>query len=272
MQIYLRMERPYWPGSFLGVPVAEDELSCIERGTGQPLLLIHGLLMNGRMFDALAEQLEAYERRLIIPDLRGHGQSQHLAPPYSVAQHADDMITLMDRLGIETTDVLGYSQGGPIAQQIARRYPERVRRLFLVCTYAHNMLTLRERFEGRVLLWFVRLLPMEWIASLIVAQAKETGADTRRVLHDMITANRKDQALAAIREMQCFDSRAWLSEISSPTHVIAGDRDSAVPMHHAEMLQQRIPESSLRVFSGAGHTLIWTHAAQLCQEIVSVSR
>jgi pimeloyl-ACP methyl ester carboxylesterase len=60
-----------------------------------------------------------------------------------------------------------------------------------------------------------------------------------------------------------------LRELGCPTHIIAGEKDSAVPVPHAEMLHRHIADSTLRVISEAGHTLAWTHSAQLAAEIVS---
>ena len=73
-----------------------------------------------------------------------------LPPPYTVAQVASDLARLLDHLCIGSTAVLGYSQGGAVAQQLALDHPERVNRLVLGCTYAHNAISVRERIEGRV--------------------------------------------------------------------------------------------------------------------------
>lgn len=246
-------------------------LFSTQLGDGKPLLLIHGLLMDGRMFAPLIAHL-AHSQRLIIPDLRAHGQSRQLPPPYTVTQHADDLISLLDAHNIEATDVLGYSQGGAVAQELARRYPDRVTRLFLVCTYAHNMLSVREKIEGRVVLWLVRLLPMSMIGGFIASQAEGMPQEPARTLREMITFQDKAQALASIREMQQFDSQAWLSELRCPTHIVAGSADTAVPMHHAKMLRRGIPHSTLHVIEDAGHMLVWTHAAELAAEIASASR
>lgn len=89
-----------------------------ECGSGPPLLLVHGLMITGEMFEPVVETFAA-RHRVIVPDLRGHGRSRGLPPPYTAAQLASDLSRLLDYLSIDSAAVLGYSQGGAIAQQLA---------------------------------------------------------------------------------------------------------------------------------------------------------
>src|SRR5262245_10652847 len=111
-----------------------------EQGAGPPLLLVHGLMMTGDMFAQVIDQF-ATNHRVIVPDLRGHGRSRALPPPYTARRLAADLVGTLQQLGITSTAVLGYSQGGAIAQQFALDWPERCNRLVLACTYAFNMAT-----------------------------------------------------------------------------------------------------------------------------------
>ena len=77
-----------------------------ERGSGPPLLLVHGLMITGEMFDPVIDEL-ATRHRVIVPDLRGHGRSRGLPPPYSARQLAADLARLLDDLAIGSTAVLG---------------------------------------------------------------------------------------------------------------------------------------------------------------------
>jgi len=97
-------------------------LSFNEHGSGPPLLLVHGLTVTGEMFNPVIDHL-ATKHRVIVPDLRGHGRSRHLPPPYTAGQLAADLTLLLDHLGIDPTAVLGYSQGGAIAQQLVLDHP-----------------------------------------------------------------------------------------------------------------------------------------------------
>src|SRR5512135_2660775 len=101
-----------------------DLLYFTERGSGSPLLLVHGLLVTGEMFEPVIEHFAA-RHRVIVPDLRGHGRSRGLPPPYTAGQLASDLSRLLDHLDIDSAAVLGYSQGGAIAQQLVLDHPKR---------------------------------------------------------------------------------------------------------------------------------------------------
>src|ERR1700678_4056162 len=144
---------------------SSELLYYTEHGSGPPLLLVHGLMVTGEMFAPVIEHLAA-RHRVIVPDLRGHGRSRALPPPYTAAQLASDLSLLLDHLGIDSTAVLGYSQGGAIAQQLLLDYPERCNQLVLACTYAHNMATRREKLEGRMFPLLVRLFGLKRMAKI----------------------------------------------------------------------------------------------------------
>jgi len=111
-----------------------------ERGSGPPLLLVHGLMVTDEMFEPVVGQL-ATRHRMVVPDLRDH-------------------------LGIDATAVLGYSQGGAIAQQLVLDHPRRCERLVLACTYAFNMATPREWLEGHLVPLLLHVLGMRgWRSS-----------------------------------------------------------------------------------------------------------
>jgi 3-oxoadipate enol-lactonase len=230
-----------------------------ERGSGPPLLLVHGLMVTGEMFEPVTGQL-ATRHRVIVPDLRGHGRSRGLPPPYTAAQLAADLSRLLDHLGIDSTAVLGYSQGGAIAQQLALDHPKRCDRLVLACTYAFNMATPREWLEGHLTPLLLRVLGTRGLAKLVVSQAtRQLGKERAEWLTGLMADQDRRLMWAAWRETMAFDSRRRLAEIACPTLVVAASDDRAVPSHHAKMLHDGIPGSQVVIIDGADHTLIWTH-------------
>jgi 3-oxoadipate enol-lactonase len=238
-------------------------VSFSEYGSGSPLVLIHGLMVSGEMFEPVADEL-ATRHRVIVPDLRGHGRSRTMPPPYTVSQLAADLAHLLEHLGIESAAVLGYSQGGAVAQQLVLDHPERCSRLVLACTYAFNMASVREKIEGHVAPLLIRALGIRRFARLVVSQgAKELTRERGDWLASLMASQDQSWMVRAWKEAMTFDSRHRLSEIHCPTLIVAGANDTAVPMHHATMLTAGIPASRLVVVGGAGHTLIWTHPDQL---------
>ena len=201
---------------------------------------------------------------MIIPDLRGHGRSRELPPPYTAAQLASDLSRLLEHLGIDSTAVLGYSQGGAIAQQLVLDDPKRCNRLVLACTYAFNMATFREKLEGRLTAPLVYVLGARRFAKFVISHgAKQLGKEQADWLAGIMADQDRTLMVSAWRETMAFDSRRRLAEIRCPTLVVAGSNDRAVPIHHAMMLHDGIPGSQLVTIDGADHTLIWTYTDEL---------
>lgn len=239
---------------------SSELLYFTERGSGPPLLLVHGLMVTGEMFEPVIGHF-ATRHRVIVPDLRGHGRSRGLPPPYTATQLASDLARLLDHLGIDTTAVLGYSQGGVIAQQLALDHPGRCNRLVLACTFAFNMVTLSERLEGHLTPLLIQVLGMRRLAKLSVSQGlKQLDRKQGDWLAGLIEDQDPKLMVSAWRETMAFDNRRRLVEIRCPTLIIAGSNDQAVPIHHANMLHNGIPGSRLVIIDGADHALIFTHS------------
>lgn len=244
-------------------PAPTDLLHFTEHGSGKPLLLIHGLMVTGEMFGPVLEALAA-RHPVIIPDLRGHGRSRGLPPPYKATQLAADLARLLDHLAIDSTAVLGYSHGGAIAQQLVLDFPGLCERLVLVCSYAYNMATWREWVEGHVMPPAFRVMGMRRLARLVAGQAAPQLGSERTDWLAALMADQDAQAMAsAWKAAMAFDSRPRLAEIACPTLVVAAANDQAVPFHHARMLHAGIPGSRLVVIDAADHALIWTHPEEL---------
>ncbi len=228
------------------VQASREPLYYSETGSGPPLLLVHGLMVSGEMFEPVIEHFAA-RHRVIVPDLRGHGRSRGLPPPYTAAQLASDLAHLLDHLGVKTTGVVGYSQGGAIAQQLVLDHPSQCSHLVLGCTYAHNIATRREWVEAHLGPLLLRVLGMRGLSRLLV------------VLGGKHMPRQRAEWLAGMMAAMAFDSRRRLAEIRCPTLIIAGSDDVGVPIHHAKMLHEGIAGSRLVVIQGADHALIWTH-------------
>lgn len=234
-----------------------DLLYFTEQGSGPPLLLVHGLLVTGEMFASVVEQF-AVRHRVIVPDLPGHGRSRRLPPPYTAPQAASNLSRLLEYLGVRSTAVLGYSQGGAVAQQLALDHPTQCSRLVLACTYAFNMATFREWTEGRLAPLLINILGMRRLAKLVTSRGlKEVSKERVDRVVDLIAAQDQKSMVSAWRAAMAFDSRSRLAEINCPTLIVAASNDIAVPLHHAKMLQAGITGSQLVVVDGATHALIW---------------
>ncbi|HEX5898432.1 MAG TPA: alpha/beta hydrolase [Solirubrobacteraceae bacterium] len=102
-----------------------------ERGSGEPLVLLHGGISAGEMFAGILPELAA-ERRVITVDLQGHGRTADADRPLRPQSMADDIAALIEHLGLASADMMGYSLGGQVALRTAIQHSQRVRRLVLV--------------------------------------------------------------------------------------------------------------------------------------------
>lgn len=244
------------------------KLDYCDSGKGKPLLLIHGMLVSGKMFDELTLLLTD-KYRLIIPDLRGHGKNKDMPGPYSVEQMASDIHDLLNSLELDKVAILGYSHGGTVAQTFAKNYPKQIDKLILVNTYSYNLATLQEKLEATSMLFLIKILGVRSYAKLIdlgAGGSHLTVAQTK-TFQQMVLANNNKVAMEVVKSMLHFDSRPWLKLISSPTLIIRGSNDTAVPKHHALMLKEGIKNSQYVEIDQAGHALVLTHTKELADNI-----
>jgi len=242
-------------------------------GEGEPLMLLHGVMVTGEMFDPLLPFLQS-EFCMLIPDLRGHGKSSKLRGPYDVPALAADLDVVMAESGFRSCAVLGYSHGGAVAQQLARMNPASVRRMILACTYACSVATFRERLQTSVLISLLTLLGPRKTANMVVQPWKlnrsgAVGLTTEQAnrIRALMVTNRTGPTRGAIRGQANFDSRPWLKNIKVPTIVVGGTHDAAVPQYHFDTLVNGIPGARGRLIDRAGHTLIWTHTRDFAEII-----
>jgi pimeloyl-ACP methyl ester carboxylesterase len=234
-------------------------LYCNVHGSGAPLLLVHGLGASGAVFQPLLPALAA-RYRVIVPDLRGHRHSRCLPGPDSVPRLAADLENLLDILDVRSCLMLGYATGGAVIQQLAHDHPDRARGLALICSYARSAATLREQIECRLRPELFRLLGTRGMGALA---ARSAPAGDSAFVRDVIAANHGQRVAPVARALLSFDSRAWLPELSCPALVVAGGRDTTVPVHHARELARLIPNARLHTLPDAGHWLVKTHADRL---------
>src|SRR5918997_4607644 len=103
-------------------------------GSGRPMILLHGGLGSGEMFGPILPTL-AENHQVIAPDLQGHGRTADIDRPIDTRLMADDIAALIDHLGLDKPDVVGYSLGGGVALMTAAKYPEKIGKAVLASVY-----------------------------------------------------------------------------------------------------------------------------------------
>ena len=229
-------------------------------GEGPPVLLINGLGANVATWTSLVQQLPGFE--VISFDAPGVGRSQGPRVPYTIARIADVARHVLDDLGREKVDVLGYSLGGAVAQQLAARYPERVRRLVLVSSScgagaipgslpALLAVSTPARHYGqlgfRLSMRMMDLAPAERESGFVEAQH---GAWHREAPPSPFGY------LLQMGAFTAFHSLPWLHQVSSPTLVLSGSHDRLIPLANGAVLAAYIPKAKLLVFERWGHYML----------------
>lgn len=231
-------------------------------GPGPAIVFSHGLLMDHEMF---APQVAAFSDRYrcIVWDERAHGRTAgDAAPgPFSYYDSADDLVGLLDHLGIEQAILAGMSQGGFLSLRCALTHPERVCALILLDTQAgledpDNM----PGYEQMVHTWATQGLPDE-IADTIAAIILGAGWGGTAEWQAKWRTWQAHNLMAAFQTLASRDDITdRLSAIEQPALVVHGDADMAIPMARAEQLADYLPNSELVVVPGGGHAANLTHS------------
>jgi pimeloyl-ACP methyl ester carboxylesterase len=239
-------------------------LHVVVQGEGDPILWLQGLNAPAA---AWAVQLAhfAHSHRSIAPDARGVGASDAPPPPYSTRQMALDAVAVLEACGVARAHVVGLSLGGAVAQELALEFPERVRSLALLSTFATQAPRSRALLHSWRVLYPLALqgpeLRAAWerqaYAWLFTEAFWRKDANVRAALRFAATqpaqppqgfGGQVDAALA-------HDTRARLRELRVPTLIIHGALDQLSPLSNGEELSRLIAGAELLVLPEAGHAV-----------------
>jgi len=251
-----------------------DKLYYEIHGSGPPLLLISGLTGLASFWSM---HIDALSKRftVVTHDHRGCGQSAKPRFDYSVEQMAEDVVALMDGLGLERAHVVGHSTGGAIGQVLAIDHSSRLDRLVIAASWAgpDPYFDLLFEMRSKVLATFG---PAEYLrqAALIMRTpawlmqhpqeaAMPDDATVRMLVADVDCTLRR---IAAIRR---FDRRRDLHRVTTPTLISAAAWDMVTPVHLSKELSERIPSAILDIIPEAGHFYPVTHANQFRATVLS---
>jgi len=212
-----------------------------DRGKGPVLLLLHGGTGNG---DQFSHQIPAFapHYRLIIPDSRAQGRTSDGPGPLTYHVMAEDVLALMDHLGVQTARVMGWSDGGVIGLDLAARHPDRVSHLV---TFGAN--TTADGVNAEDLAW------------ADTATAADFGEGTRKAYVERAPdPSHYDEAMTKILAMWKSDAQlppAILHRIRAKTLICAGDHD-LVRRAHTEAIAKSIPGAEVWIVPDANHSVM----------------
>ena len=231
----------------------------VEReGQGEPLLWITGFAISSEVFSPVISTYAA-EFDCIRYDNRGAGRSPAPWRTTSIPELAGDAVRLLDALGIDSAHVYGLSMGGMVAQEVALRFPDRVRGLVLGCTSHGGPRSVLPSPKIAAALT-ARGAPAELRAQLVGRALFSEDFRTRepalaRRYLGLLNAHRTSVRglVSHLTASVYHDTRSRLSRIAAPTLVLHGDRDALTPPANARLLAEAIPDATLQMVPGAGH-------------------
>src|SRR5918912_2232153 len=253
------------------VPVGDIDIAYKIFGKGEPFLLISGLNLVMDVWDPSVLTDLSSNHTVIIFDNRGVGNTTAGIKPFSIVQFANDTSGLLDALKIQKADVLGFSMGSFIAQELVLLHPDKVNRLVLygascggkenipqspeVVKILSDIVNNRSQDEEKAL---SVSNPLSWIKShpnFSIPQPKETiSPDTLKKQFNIV-----ESWFATNWDGVC----SQLSKISVPTLVVTGTEDIAVPPDNSLIIAQKVPGSWLVQIKGAGHGLMYQYPDKL---------
>jgi 3-oxoadipate enol-lactonase len=230
------------------------------RRDGTPVVLIQGLGMDGRGW-ALQRGAFGRRHRCIAPDNRGTGHSDAPHGPYDLSRMADDVVAVLDELGVERAHVVGASMGGVIAQIIGVLHPERVRSLTLACTACQHHEWRREllaEWANAVSDRGMSALMDDGMRWLIGPRLHRRFGVFVNVLARVLVQTKPHAFVAQVDAIldATDELRFELPKVTVPTLVITGSQDTLTPLGDAEELAELIGTSRLYVLRGAAHGLM----------------
>ena len=228
-----------------------------DRGSGLPIVFLHGFPLNRTMWTHQQEAL-SLQFRVITIDLRGHGESDAPLCRYTLEQSADDVSALLDQLSIQQAVFVGLSMGGYILFAFYRKYAARVKGLILADTRAQG--DTAEGKDGRFQMAQIAYkngssaIADIMLLKLLSPTTIQTRPDLVQHVRAMIEGNQISGIAGNLMAMaERPDSVPLLSQIICPTHIIVGELDKATPPSDSKLMADHIPNANLTLIPQAAH-------------------
>lgn len=233
---------PLPPADFEGrVGFAEADIWFGSFGDGPPVILLHGALGSGDDWSNQVPSLIEAGFRVILIDNRGRGRSSAGGLPLSYELMAQEVVAVMDELGIESAAIAGWSDGAIIALVIALNAPDRIDSVF---AYAGNM-----DLGGVNASWTQ--------TSALDHSFKNAMADYQRLSETPDEAEEMLGRMNALMTSQPNYSADEIAQIFRPAAIVHGEFDEFIRLEHAEYLAATIPDAMLIVLAGVSHFAPW---------------
>lgn len=240
-------------------------------GWGRRIVLVHGVGADLDSWNGVIQHLgNGYE--CLSYDLRGHGQSKKSAGPYSLDMFVADLQSIMDEVGWQKFDLVGFSLGGLIAQGFALTHPARVRTLTIVSSVAGRTVEESERVIARA-----DTLATSGAAGHLANSVERWFTDAYRAANPEVVKGRIARSLAndpacyaaAYRVLATSDLAKHLHNIEVPALIMTGEDDGGSTPHMARLMAKRIPDAHCVIFPKLRHSVLLEAPALVAKELLA---
>jgi 3-oxoadipate enol-lactonase len=259
------------------VTISTVEIAYVDRGSGAPVLLVHGFPLDHTMWDAQINAL-AENYRVIAPDLRGFGDSTlaegDAERGVSMERYADDLVELLDAIPVrEPVVLIGFSMGGYVAWQFVRKYANRVRALVQCDTKAaadtDDARETRLRMAENVAEWGSARIAEMTGPKLLSSGSFETQRSVVEEVRRLIERSSPAAIAAAQRGMAARpDMTSYLARIDVPTLIVVGAADAISPPQEMRQIAGAIPNAQYIEIPASGHMTTMANPEAVNQAIV----
>ena len=237
--------------------IGDAELYTKTLGEGEPLFLVAGLGGRHQFWANQAEQF-AKHFKVILHDHRGVGKSTPDKTVLGAEHMADDLLLLMDAMGIESAHLVGHSTGGAIGQHMALKQPERIEKLVMSCSWAGPNAYFQHLFHTRRQI-LISCGPEAYLTTGTYLATpswylKDQMTSSRSFLADrMENFPGLEVELSRLSAVMSHDLRSLIHNIEHETLVIGAQDDQITPLGFSEELAEKIPNAKLRTLQKGGH-------------------
>lgn len=248
------------------------ELYYEKSGNGPVLILIEGLGASIYLWEKQIPELSKHFT-VIAYDNRGVGKSAKSPGPYSITMMADDLAGLMKALDIPKAHILGASMGGLIAEEFALRYPDMVNKLILCATTAGGKDHIPMSQEVLQLVLMTQGEPHELLKKKLALVYTDSYLQNPKNLEHLINLRLENpydpdtyqaQAMAAA----VFDRSEEVKNIKAPTLILAASNDLLMPVENSYNLNEKIPNSKIKVQEGYGHQFFVENYEEFNRDVI----